>query len=363
MRDHQLRKVLLIWTLILMLAGILFLSSPRALGYTIKLKTPEDNHSCFVCHAQHPGSEAKAKAPHVDDEEYGLTAHGNLTCTECHEGVAEIPHPRRVLDVNCGKCHSLQVSIDRDPKSTHYSYYESIHAKARLRGERAAATCTSCHGTHNIYAVSDKKSRTQRGNIPTTCGSCHKKVLATYLGSIHGKAWKSGVNDSAVCTDCHGEHDIKSPRDLESHVSSAHVADTCSRCHSNDKIMKKYGVPVTQAETYKESFHGVANKLGYKVAANCRSCHGYHDILPSSDMASSINPKNLPRTCGQCHDNPTQNVASGKTHVLISKEDNMLLFVVANGFKWLTIGTMLSLVGHISLDLYNRSRRKGKLHP
>ena len=51
--------------------------------------------------------------------------------------------------------------------------------------------------------------------------------------------------------------------------------------------------------TYVESFHGLALKGGNPTVANCSSCHGVHDILPSSDPMSSVNPKDLPQTCGQ----------------------------------------------------------------
>jgi cytochrome b subunit of formate dehydrogenase len=53
--------------------------------------------------------------------------------------------------------------------------------------------------------------------------------------------------------------------------------------------------------TYIQSFHGLALQGGNLAAANCASCHGVHDILPASNPLSTINPKNLPQTCGKCH--------------------------------------------------------------
>lgn len=52
------------------------------------------------------------------------------------------------------------------------------------------------------------------------------------------------------------------------------------------------------------------------------------------------------------------NVAKGATHVEITTEQSALLYYVANGFKWLTIGTMVMLCGHIGLDLFSRVRRR-----
>jgi cytochrome b subunit of formate dehydrogenase len=52
-----------------------------------------------------------------------------------------------------------------------------------------------------------------------------------------------------------------------------------------------------------QSFHGLALRMGSLTAANCSSCHGIHDVLPSRDPQSPVNKLNLPRTCGKCHPN------------------------------------------------------------
>lgn len=52
------------------------------------------------------------------------------------------------------------------------------------------------------------------------------------------------------------------------------------------------------------------------TAANCASCHGIHMILPASDPRSTINPKNLPKTCGKCHRDAGARFAITPVHVL-----------------------------------------------
>jgi cytochrome b subunit of formate dehydrogenase len=64
-----------------------------------------------------------------------------------------------------------------------------------------------------------------------------------------------------------------------------------------------------------QSFHGLAAQIGGVSAANCASCHGVHDILPSSDPASSISPANLPTTCGKCHQGIGTRLASGTLRI------------------------------------------------
>lgn len=65
-----------------------------------------------------------------------------------------------------------------------------------------------------------------------------------------------------------------------------------------------------RAETYSESYHAAASKLGDTTVANCASCHSSHDIRSSTDPLSSTHPTNLVTTCGKCHttDNPSESM-------------------------------------------------------
>jgi hypothetical protein len=54
---------------------------------------------------------------------------------------------------------------------------------------------------------------------------------------------------------------------------------------------------------------------GSETVANCASCHGVHKVLPSSDPRSSINPKNLASTCGQCHPGAGRRFAISSVHL------------------------------------------------
>ena len=55
-------------------------------------------------------------------------------------------------------------------------------------------------------------------------------------------------------------------------------------------------------EHYIESIHGKGlMKSGLTVTATCTDCHTAHHELPHTDEASSINPKHIAATCGNCH--------------------------------------------------------------
>jgi cytochrome b subunit of formate dehydrogenase len=64
-----------------------------------------------------------------------------------------------------------------------------------------------------------------------------------------------------------------------------------------------------------DSYHGLASEGGSLVAANCSSCHGVHNILPSSDSHSTINRANLDATCSKCHKGVTQKFTLTPVHL------------------------------------------------
>ncbi len=80
------------------------------------------------------------------------------------------------------------------------------------------------------------------------------------------------------------------------------IMNICGKCHS--KI----------AETYFETFHGKAAKLGYAKAAKCHDCHGSHEILPVTDTRSSLSRANIVNTCQKCHSGATRRFAGYLTH-------------------------------------------------
>jgi hypothetical protein len=156
-------------------------------------------------------------------------------------------------------------------------------------------------------------------------------------GSVHARlectACHAGISEiphpeklAPVCTDCHGEHSIRAAQDPESRVSVANVSQTCASCHEAQGISERYGIPSDRLETYADSFHGLAVRGGSKVAANCASCHGVHDIRPSSDPKSAISKENLPATCGKCHPRAGARFAEGRVHVEKANRAFLLTF-------------------------------------
>ena len=285
-------------------------------------ETPPQRISCATCHAEEQA--AYERSYHAK-----AVLGGNnqaATCVDCHGSPHELlpaSDPKsRVHHTNipatCGACHSQKFAMEKSGLrvQTVASYQESVHGHAVANGSEKAAVCTDCHGTHEILDAKDSKSSIFKFNVPLTCGKCHDQISKEFQQSIHGQAIARANWQAPVCTDCHGIHSIKAHNDPNSPVSAQNVAQaTCARCHEGVRLSQEFGIQGRRSTTYLASYHGLASRLGSQVVANCASCHGTHSIFPSSDPRSTIHPANLARTCGQCHPGVTEKFTAGKVHV------------------------------------------------
>jgi hypothetical protein len=320
----------------------------------------QEDIRCLTCHGK-PGfrkelPSGKVLELFVDPKLLRLSVHKEKNCVDCHADVNEVPHKTAPQQVNCRRCHYLGNTAGAPQLERYAQFEESVHGRALQRGDARAPSCQECHGDHYILPGSDPRSNVSHQHVPQVCGTCHLKIYSEYQASVHGKALAKGVKDAPVCTDCHGEHNIRRPDDPNSTVSPTKVANTCAHCHAKVFIMEKYGVSTEQVATYEESFHGIANEFGVLKAANCSSCHSAHNILPPEDPDSTVNPKNIPRTCGKCHPGANANFAKGRIHINPKDRSAGIVYWVALGFKILTLSTLAGLFAHIGLDLFRRYR-------
>ncbi|MBF0121851.1 MAG: cytochrome b/b6 domain-containing protein [Candidatus Omnitrophica bacterium] len=361
---------------------------------------PIDNQDCFSCH-----SDPESKT-FVDSAKFQTSIHGTASCIDCHSDIKDISHAPSLAKVNCGTCHAeeheamvksdhgkalmagtddakaclschgpahtilafgdkadplVKIRISQACGTCHdkhlKTFNSTVHGQAVTSGKTSAPTCGDCHGVHEINKYTNPTSKLFWQNIPATCGGCHAEVMKVFNNSIHGKSVVANKREAPVCHDCHGEHSIKVAHGADSMVSPAHITDTCGQCHAAERITTKYQLPNFVVNTYMESYHGLSIQRGSVTAANCASCHNTHDILPSTDPKSSINPANLVKTCGQCHAGIGQKVLQGKIHSgskpeladnLTNMVRNFYLVLIA-----LVVGMMLL---HNLLDLAKKMR-------
>jgi len=339
---------------------------------------------CQSCHGSHgvmPASKlerAACEGCHGDIvQAYQDSVHGKALangvkeaaqCQNCHSTIhalksqkdPDAPTNRKRMAETCGKCHADRALVERRhiPIPRAYQLYQqSVHGRAVAAG-KSGATCNDCHASHNLRRANDPTSSIYREHIPKTCAKCHAEESRQYAESIHGVAMVQGATKSPVCTDCHGEHSIRAPRDPASRVSIASVSTTCANCHEAEGISQKYDIPGGRLTTYADSFHGLAVRGGSKLAANCASCHGIHDIRPSKDPKSAIHASNLPSTCGKCHPGASDNFAKGPVHVVVSKTGNPILFYVERFYILMIVFTIGGMGAHNGLDFFRKLRRE-----
>ncbi len=289
--------------------------------------------SCSKCHAD--ADKAYSHSVHADGKKTGgVAAAKSPVCTSCHgephqilpAGDANSPVYHTNIPRTCGACHGQKFVMEQVGLSptTFVNYEESFHGKAVAAGSLKAAVCTDCHGSHEILPPNNPKSSIFQLSVPNTCGKCHDNIKTQFMQSIHGQAVARGNFDAPVCTDCHGIHTIKAPTDPSSSVFAGNLARaTCAKCHEGMRVGEEFGFAGQRASTYMASYHGLASRLGSTVVANCASCHGAHNILPSSDPRSTINKANLVKTCGQCHPGASQKFAQAKVHVEVPLSADM----------------------------------------
>jgi len=338
-----------------------------ACGWSLAAAAPPDKASvlsaelCLNCHV-YPVPSSSGVRPTVravEKDELAASVHASLNCVQCHVTIRSLDHGPNVVDVNCRRCHSVVQAAPPDSRDSP-AVPPGAHWQALVMGRAEGPTCKDCHGSHGVLRPENPQSSVHREMVPKTCGRCHTEEYGDYRESVHGVALAQGNADVPVCSDCHGEHPPVGRDEPDSPVSPKHVPETCSKCHEPLGLEHRYNLPPVRYETYRRSYHGIANWFGNVVVAQCASCHGAHDIRPASDPKSSISKRNLPRTCGKCHPGTGANIARGSIHVMISKAGEPVLYHVSTAFRLLTILVMSGLVGHIMLDLAARWRERSR---
>lgn len=222
--------------------------------------------------------------------------------------------------VKCGACHAQQA----------VEWSASVHA---------AFACQECHGGDTAYTVSASeveryarmvttpgaarepfdhgpqfRGKAKRPQVPERCGRCHSDVqrmnpygmrtdqVAAYWTSGHGRTLAEKKDDRvAVCSDCHGVHDILRSSDPKSRTNPVNVPATCGRCHADRALMAEFQLPVEVVEEYRHSVHGELLLQQHDTGApTCATCHGNHAATPPGFATVGA-------VCGKCHLHASKN--------------------------------------------------------
>lgn len=144
-------------------------------------------------------------------------------CGSCHQYEYKLHlesiHGQQLAQGNpdvatCVDCHSNK----RNP----HSIVRVLEYSSPAYKKNISQTCGDCHNNEELMAG--------YGIV--------EKVYESYMRSFHGKAIRLGTYeitqlDKATCTNCHGVHDIKSVKDPSSPVAGLdNLAKTCEQCHT-----------------------------------------------------------------------------------------------------------------------------------
>ena len=325
-------------------AILAFLAVPSA----ARPQTPRP--SCESCHGQleflrqHVSTLEEARALLAPAARVAVSAHGAMTCTDCHDGFRRYPHPDASVTATCASCHDEQAAAWREgmhalDSAASCTDCHGIHDVRRAQelsepeGIQAMRTacetchyepsipesdphtdsvsCAACHEPHAILPSEDETAATHVLNQATTCGACHADEASAWLEDAHARAVPEvavpggrvpeGASraEAPSCTACHGAHGITRPSEASFRSG---MIERCSHCHERYR------------ESFADSYHGQAAALGSAAVATCNDCHGSHGIHPASDPRSTVSEARLLGTCQTCHPSATAGFAEFQPH-------------------------------------------------
>lgn len=187
----------------------------------------------------------------LDDKKFGEGVHGDMTCVDCHNDIAELPHKQRLQVVDCSSCH--EESVEQEKHSAH--------------GEKALAKGLSCVGCHDVHYGQGKDSYAKEFQA-RVCEDCHR-AYGMDTAMAHGVLYEYGLHRKAMgCLICH-----------QGEESSAHTIPrvmtkvaSCGSCHTKHTVLSSdqpmpmgFFTYITQVQFINED---VLKKYGYVIGAH-----------------------------------------------------------------------------------------------
>lgn len=241
-----------------------------------------DNGYCLVCHNRPWKSVTLRDGAilnlYVNPNTINASVHGvnnpsgPLGCIDCH-GENSFPHSgptpddRRALTLD-----SVRICATCHMDQVH-ELEAGLHEQAILAGNLEAAVCTDCHGAHNVQPVVEEAQL-----IAGVCGNCHVSTLSEWRISAHVDIGPLG------CATCHSQHSQR--------IRAGETAnDLCLNCHNE---MPRLWVHQQHA--------------GNSYPVGCTDCHMYiHEADQSINVSyqnrntgHSMQMTSLP--CNTCHE-------------------------------------------------------------
>lgn len=299
-----------------------------------------DNASCLTCHDRSATADTSGNPQTgIDQKKFSKGVHGEMQCIACHKDITDATalHKKGVgQKAECVTCHlelwetAKKESLTKEKERLGVvvknieSFKTSFHARPNKDdNSHVNASCDECHHTHvfNVPAPGTSRRSDWHLTIPNVCGEqCHTDALEEYAASVHGRQVLEKRNPkAAVCTDCHTTHDITATLINSFKIS---ITENCGNCHADS------------LESYRATYHGQINKLGFGYTAKCYDCHGSHGILSQNDPESNVHPDNRLKTCQKCHKNAPQGFITFSPHAHAHDIERYPQVWIVSRFMW-----------------------------
>jgi hypothetical protein len=231
----------------------------------------------------------------IDEPRWHVSAHGQVSCQDCHEGIesqGQHPDPAAVnallgdffhLD-QCTGCHDKVMDDLR----------QGIHGSLKEQSAEEYLYCIHCHDPHYQLHLTNPPGKYDESVAPgRQCAACHES--RDRLPELS--------REEEACMSCHRRLD---PRDAR---AAGKIGSFCLFCHAVDGGLipsaRSPSLPILDSRTYPASPHSQLSCLvchpqsaqfGHagQTLSDCRECHVRHDEKVAHDA-------HLPVACEACH--------------------------------------------------------------
>lgn len=259
----------------------------------------------------------------IDPEVFLATIHGQISCIQCHGGVANeeekeaahmdmIARPSEDPEAACGTCHADIVTTFADSlHATQAGYWTSFVARGVDVNHPAVEEmfgnhCASCH---------------------TTCGDCHISQPASVQGGlIDNHLFNATPSLTRNCTACHGSRVGKEYLGQNEgimgdvHFRQARMA--CVSCHPGPQM---HGAVASEETTHR--YDG-------EQFPSCESCHPAVVGGEDGNFMHTMHSEDL--SCQVCH-SVSYSSCDG-CHVELSEENGLPFFRTEGTYQTFYIG-------------------------
>jgi hypothetical protein len=223
----------------------------------------------------------------------------NSYCLVCHS------QPWRVATLGDGTQLNIYVN--------HRTILNSVHGEGSDGGPLG---CVDCHGNNFPHGPTPETAREYALEAVNACVGCHANEARDLQLGLHEQAIMAGNLNAAVCTDCHGAHDVQAV------VEQADlIAGVCGDCHLNSYAEWRVSAHVDLGPLGCATCHSPHTQMirgGNTANELCMGCHG--ETMPEIWVHNQHLIDETGVGCVDCHMNPLTQPVDGQA-IPVSIED------------------------------------------